>query len=1276
MSKSPAAPHSSPPCPPCLPCPARPAQAKGRAAGEQQATGGPRQQLEGGQSRINGQVANALSRMPPTYSLSPFSTPPCPPCLPCLPGLQKPRGEQQASSKQREGQGSSWREGSSAGLINGRVEVAVSPATTLHMSQLPLRFRLRCRCRLVVAHVGLWAASHALSLLHSHCCQALFSRATPAPSRLPATHSLSPPSSASQVHSFNPPSPHPLCIKAPPPPAPPLLQLSAKSFASFNLASQVLLVDFSSASSFILSILSNLATGWGTTRKPQTSPLLFQVNPSGSGSALRVCLAGGGEGCGGQHRHFRTPLPGGHAGRDAHGKAGRRAAGGRSHLVLLQLPCARSHALQLSSLNPLPASPCLVYFACISCLHALLHLSLETAPLVGTGSHAADPLTSVAPPLSRLATAVLSLALSPFIPSLPTDQLCVCALQEEGRGGGQHRRFPTPLPCGRAGTRGDGREAALPITAPRESIGVGLAPQGTSPPLLPSLLSLSAPQFRLLISLSCSCCCSGGEGYGGAGSGCLSFPPCPPSHPFPARPSQASGTAAGEQQARGAPGQAAGARAAGQQRRPHQRLRLQYRPCHHTPLEPTPLQVQVKVQVQVGSGSCGVSVGVTCTVVSAGARVFGTFLHCNPSHFRLPFLSALPSLPSLPCQAFRSQGDGSRRAAGEGSTRAGSRSVGIGVAAPASSTVEVAVSPLPPHSTRAHSPSGSGSGAGSGGGEGCGVNTDTPSRPSPVAVQVAAVGGEGGSTPLGWDGMGEYRDGVVWNKVSLFSLMHSCCCLVFSPCSRFFLARSLPSRFFLFSLLSRDPLPPSVSPPSLLPPRALKAVVAEQQGCTGAGGGQQEGSSGAAGRSHGSGTGGDMECTGSSCAPPHPQLSGGEGRRGQHRHSPAPLVAVQVAAVGGEGGSTPVGWLGMGEYRDGVVWNKVSIFSLMHSCCCLVFSACSFLVFAPSLPHACCFPHSHCCPLLPVSFPLPPSQYIEGCSRAVAGQQQSSSRVVGGSWRAEDVGRRGAAADNRKQCSRPAAAVAAEEVSTTAAGSGGLEDRLGVVWYGKLIPSSLSSPFSLQAEGGRALEHWSGVHPLTHLSPFSFLSQQHPAWTTEESLPPLIPPSLSTSQQSQHHGALHGCEPTGRRLWFASALATSGVGFESWAGSNFSLPHFAPQGTDSFWGAVSEGEWAVYSLYTLLCSLSSLLCSLFSLLCSLFFLLCSLVSLLYSTPSSLYSAHSSLYFAPSSLYSIPSSLFSTPSSLYSAPSSLRQWAVGLVAHDEPYGTDATCCMRV
>ncbi|CAI6010290.1 unnamed protein product, partial [Closterium sp. NIES-65] len=55
----------------------------------------------------------------------------------------------------------------------------------------------------------------------------------------------------------------------------------------------------------------------------------------------------------------------------------------------------------------------------------------------------------------------------------------------EGRWG-QHRHFPTPLPCGRAGTRGDGREAALQqmaIAATRESIGVGSASQDHAFPL-------------------------------------------------------------------------------------------------------------------------------------------------------------------------------------------------------------------------------------------------------------------------------------------------------------------------------------------------------------------------------------------------------------------------------------------------------------------------------------------------------------------------------------------------------------------------------------------------------------------------------------------------------------------------------------------------------------------------------------------------------------------------------------------------------------------------
>ncbi|CAI7923511.1 unnamed protein product [Closterium sp. NIES-54] len=58
-------------------------------------------------------------------------------------------------------------------------------------------------------------------------------------------------------------------------------------------------------------------------------------------------------------------------------------------------------------------------------------------------------------------------------------------------------------------------------------------------------------------------------------------------------------------------------------------------------------------------------------------------------------------------------------------------------------------------------------------------------------------------------------------------------------------------------------------------------------------------------------------------------------------------------------------------------------------------------------------------------------------------------------------------------------------------------------------------------------------------------------------------------------GSSSSSKSTGRRLWFASALATSGVGFESWAGSNFLLLHLTSQGTASG-GAVylgNEHQW-------------------------------------------------------------------------------------------------------
>ncbi|CAI6007213.1 unnamed protein product [Closterium sp. NIES-64] len=138
-----------------------------------------------------------------------------------------------------------------------------------------------------------------------------------------------------------------------------------------------------------------------------------------------------GGGVWGQHRHSLTPLPGGRAGRDAHGKAGRGLQGKES---------PGSAAAALFSLSRLTAK----FPQPLACL------AMSCAAL---GSAVCDlASTSVPSPLPPCKFRS-SLALSPIIPSLPTDQLCVCALQVEGRGGGQHRCFPTPLPCGRAGVQ-------------------------------------------------------------------------------------------------------------------------------------------------------------------------------------------------------------------------------------------------------------------------------------------------------------------------------------------------------------------------------------------------------------------------------------------------------------------------------------------------------------------------------------------------------------------------------------------------------------------------------------------------------------------------------------------------------------------------------------------------------------------------------------------------------------------------------------------------------
>ncbi|CAI5993119.1 unnamed protein product [Closterium sp. NIES-65] len=133
----------------------------------------------------------------------------------------------------------------------------------------------------------------------------------------------------------------------------------------------------------------------------------------------------GGEGCG-----VSTAIPsrlspvavqgGTHTGRLGGGLPGKEAPGAAAAAL-----CSLS---RLTAKFPQP-------LACLAMSCAGVQVPPQVQPL---GLQFVTWPPPVAPPLSRLANAVPSLALSPFIPSLPTDQLCVCAVQVEGRGGGQH----------------------------------------------------------------------------------------------------------------------------------------------------------------------------------------------------------------------------------------------------------------------------------------------------------------------------------------------------------------------------------------------------------------------------------------------------------------------------------------------------------------------------------------------------------------------------------------------------------------------------------------------------------------------------------------------------------------------------------------------------------------------------------------------------------------------------------------------------------------------
>ncbi|CAI7789906.1 unnamed protein product [Closterium sp. NIES-53] len=105
----------------------------------------------------------------------------------------------------------------------------------------------------------------------------------------------------------------------------------------------------------------------------------------------------------------------------------------------------------------------------------------------------------------------------------------------------------------------------------------------------------------------------------------------------------------------------------------------------------------------------------------------------------------------------------------------------------------------------------------------------------------------------------------------------------------------------------------------------------------------------------------------------------------------------------------------MGEYRDWVVWNKVSLFpSCTHAAAwCSPHSY--FLFLLPPCLHACACSssHSHCCPLFLFACPLPhPSQRsaiaqcIEGCSRATRGSRRAAEQGAGRHQKGEQEGSR------------------------------------------------------------------------------------------------------------------------------------------------------------------------------------------------------------------------------------------------------------------------------
>ncbi|CAI7911490.1 unnamed protein product [Closterium sp. NIES-53] len=206
---------------------------------------------------------------------------------------------------------------------------------------------------------------------------------------------------------------------------------------------------------------------------------------------------------------------------------------------------------------------------------------------------------------------------------------------------------------------------------------------------------------------------------------------------------------------------------------------------------------------------------------------------------------------------------------------------------------------------------------------------------------------------------------------------------------------------------------------------------------------------------------GDMECTGSSCSPPKPPFKPEPLVEGRGIGSTLPLPRTHPSLCGRAGGS---GGRGGGEHSTRLGWDgRVSGLGFLKQgeplfprTLLLLLGLLSMLtsVFAPSLPLCFCMLLSPFSPLslapLPPSL-MPPSQYIEGCSRAAGGSRGAAAgqQLRGGVWQRQ---------------------------------------RQGVVWlqvrYGKLIPSSLSLPsFSLQAEGGSTGARAGEWSPPSHSPP-------------------------------------------------------------------------------------------------------------------------------------------------------------------------------------------------